>query len=96
MVPQQFSEILAKISQILRPDLNVMDFAIWGILARKACENPHKSIDSLKHSLKRSLRAAWDDIDKETISVLVAGMLAKGSRPWWRPGVVTMKINIFF
>ena len=36
-------------------------------MARKACENPHKSIDSPKHSLKRSLRAAWDDIDEETI-----------------------------
>ena len=45
------------------PDLNVVDFANWGILAWKACEKLHKSIDSLK----RSLRAAWDDIDEETI-----------------------------
>ena len=61
-----------------------MDFAIWGILARKACEKPHKSIDSLKCSL----RAAWDEIG----TVLVAGMLAKGSRP----GGVILKTNIFF
>ena len=25
------------------PDLNVIDFAIWGMLARKACERPHKN-----------------------------------------------------
>ena len=45
------------------PDLNVMDFAIWGILARKACERPHKNLDSLK----RSLIKAWNDIDPDMI-----------------------------
>ena len=45
------------------PDLNVMDFAIWGILARKAYQKPHKNLDSLK----RSLVTAWDDIDADTV-----------------------------
>ena len=45
------------------PDLNVMDFAIWGMLAQKACSVRHKNIDSLK----RSLQSAWDDIPEETI-----------------------------
>ena len=45
------------------PDLNVMDFAIWGILARKACEKPHSNVESLKRSLKK----AWADLDEETI-----------------------------
>ena len=44
------------------PDLNVMDFAIWGILAGKAYQKPHKNLDSLK----RSLVTAWDDIDADT------------------------------
>ena len=45
------------------PDLNVMDFAIWGILARKAYQKPHKNLDSLK----RSLVTVWDDIDADTV-----------------------------
>ena len=45
------------------PDLNVMDFVIWGILARKACEKPHSS----EASLKRSLKKAWAELDEETI-----------------------------
>ena len=45
------------------PDLNVMDFAIWGILARKACEKPLSNVESLKRSLKK----AWADLDEETI-----------------------------
>jgi hypothetical protein len=45
------------------PDLNVMDFAIWGILARKACEKPLANVASLKRSLKK----AWADLDEETI-----------------------------
>ena len=40
-----------------------MDFAIWGILARKACEKPHSNVESLKRSLKK----AWADLDEETI-----------------------------
>ena len=40
-----------------------MDFAIWGILARKACEKPLANVASLKRSLKK----AWADLDEETI-----------------------------
>ena len=69
---------------VVAPQLN----HVMGILARKACEKTHKSIDSLK----RSLRAAWDEIG----TGLVAEMLAKGLRPWWRPGMVILKTNTFF
>ena len=44
------------------PDLNVMDFVMWGILTMKACEKPHANVKSLK--LKKA-RAA--DLDEETI-----------------------------
>ena len=47
------------------PDLNVMDFAMWGILARKTCENPHANVGSLK--TKRSLKKTWTDLDEKTI-----------------------------
>ena len=40
-----------------------MDFAIWGILTKKACEKPHANGDSLKRSLKKT----WADLDEETI-----------------------------
>ena len=40
-----------------------MDFAIWGILARKACKKLHANVESLKRSLKK----AWADLDEETI-----------------------------
>ena len=47
----------------LHPHLTSMDFAIWGILARKACEKPHSNVASLKRSLKK----AWAELDEETI-----------------------------
>ena len=40
-----------------------MAFAIWGILARKACEKPHTNVESLKRSLKK----VQADPDEETI-----------------------------
>ena len=45
------------------PDLNVMDFAIWGMLAQKACSVCHNNLDSLK----RSLQTSWDEISPEII-----------------------------
>ena len=43
--------------------LNVMDFFIWGILARKACEKPNTNVESIKRNLKK----VWADLDEETI-----------------------------
>ena len=43
-------------------NLNVMDFVIWGILSRKACEKLHANEGSLKRSLKK-----WADLDQEPI-----------------------------
>ena len=43
------------------PDLNVMDFFMWGILTMKACEKPHANVESLK------LKKAWADLDEETM-----------------------------
>ena len=40
-----------------------MDFFIWGILARKACEKTHANVESLKRSLKK----VWADLDEEII-----------------------------
>lgn len=49
------------------PDLNPMDFSIWGILEKNACKKPHKSISDLKRSLKRE----WRKIDLHTIQKAV-------------------------
>ena len=48
------------------PDLNPMDFSIWKILDKVATHKSHKTIDSLKKSLKKawvplSLMHAADD-----------------------------------
>ena len=45
------------------PDLNMMDFAIWGMLAQRACSVRHNDLDSLK----RSLQKEWLEISEETI-----------------------------
>ena len=45
-----------------------MDFAIWGILARKECDKPQTKLDSLK----RSLITAWIDADMMRASGLNA------------------------
>ena len=45
------------------PDLNVMDYSIWSILASKVRQSTHRSLNSLKVSLQQ----AWEDLDKETI-----------------------------
>ena len=38
---------------------------MWGVLARKTCENPPANGDSLK--TKRSLKKTWTDLDEKTI-----------------------------
>ena len=40
------------------PDFNPMDFSIWEILDKAATHKSHKTIDSLKKSLKK----AWKEI----------------------------------
>ena len=40
------------------PDLNPLDYAVWGILLEKACAKPHPTVESLKRALKK----AWNEI----------------------------------
>jgi transposase len=49
------------------PDLNPLDYSIWGILESKVCSKPHASLESLK----RSLCAAWDDLKLEQLATIV-------------------------
>lgn len=46
------------------PDLNPLDFSVWGILESKACMKPHQSLASLKRSLKK----AWADLPLTTVA----------------------------
>ncbi|CAJ0928147.1 unnamed protein product, partial [Mesorhabditis belari] len=54
------------------PDINPMDFAIWGILKAKVSSAPHANLDDLKATLIKewakipveTLRAAVDDVPK--------------------------------
>ena len=49
------------------PDLNPLDFSVWSVLESKACSTPHKTLDSLKRSLKK----AWDELDVTYLSATV-------------------------
>ncbi len=49
------------------PDLNPLDFSVWGILEARACFKSHSSLESLK----RSLCAAWDDLKVEELATIV-------------------------
>ena len=64
------------------PDLNVMDFSIWSILERRACQKNLRCVDALKVAL----RSAWETISEEevraacgsTVKRLMAMVKAKG------------------
>lgn len=49
------------------PDLNPLDYSIWGILQGKACAKSHKSVNSLK----RDLVKAWHEISEETVRAAI-------------------------
>uniref|UniRef100_A0A914BYN6 DDE_3 domain-containing protein n=1 Tax=Acrobeloides nanus TaxID=290746 RepID=A0A914BYN6_9BILA len=49
------------------PDLNPLNYAIWGYLEAKAYEKPHKSINSLKKAIKK----AWDEMPDEMVARVV-------------------------
>ena len=49
------------------PDLNPLDYSVWGNLERKACAQPHKSLDSLLNSLTRE----WNNIPQEELRAAV-------------------------
>jgi hypothetical protein len=49
------------------PDLNPLDFSVWGILESRACAKAHTSLESLKTSLVRE----WSKIPQELFRVAV-------------------------
>ena len=38
------------------PDLNVLDYYLWGVLQQQVNKSSHSSIDSLKRTIKRELK----------------------------------------
>ena len=55
------------------PDLNLMDFGIWSILEQKACSTSHPNIETLK----RKLKASWEEIDPEVVRATCAQVLPR-------------------
>ena len=45
------------------PDLNPMDFCVWGILEKEACSSPHNNLEDLRASLKQ----AWEKIPQDAL-----------------------------
>ncbi|QQP54609.1 Uncharacterized protein FKW44_007495 [Caligus rogercresseyi] len=61
---KEFWQFLAsKLLATLKPDLNPLDFAVWGFLERETNSNPHPNVDSLK----ASTTAAWANISTDFI-----------------------------
>jgi DDE superfamily endonuclease len=49
------------------PDLNPMDYSVWSILEARACAKPHKSLETLRHSLEEE----WDRMSLEEVRAIV-------------------------
>lgn len=50
------------------PDLNVMDYAIWGILEARVNATKHRTLDALKRAVKRE----WDKLSMHLIRTAVS------------------------
>ena len=46
------------------PDLNPLDYGIWGLMETRACATPHSSVADLKVSVQRE----WDNLSSEYIA----------------------------
>ncbi|PIC12899.1 hypothetical protein B9Z55_028135 [Caenorhabditis nigoni] len=51
------------------PDLNPMDFSVWGHLESKISGSSYSSVDTLKDALQK----AWDDIEVITVKKRLSG-----------------------
>lgn len=49
------------------PDLNPLDYTVWGYLEAKACEKAHTSIKSLKKAIEK----AWNEMPDEMVERMV-------------------------
>uniref|UniRef100_A0A8R1I1H3 G_PROTEIN_RECEP_F1_2 domain-containing protein n=1 Tax=Caenorhabditis japonica TaxID=281687 RepID=A0A8R1I1H3_CAEJA len=49
------------------PDLNPIDFSIWGVLQNKVCARPHSSVEALK----KTLGEEWDQLSIEYLRATV-------------------------
>jgi len=49
------------------PDLNPLEYAIWGIMERKVCATRHANLDSLKASILK----AWNEITENQLCEIV-------------------------
>jgi len=50
------------------PDLNPLDYKLWGVLEDKACRKRHNNLDSLKRSLVKAVA----EIPLETLRAAIA------------------------
>ena len=49
------------------PDLNLLDYAIWGYIESIVCAKPHETVKSLKKAIKK----AWDEMPDEMVQRVV-------------------------
>ena len=52
------------------PNLNPMDFSVWGILQKRACQKKHHSVESLNYSVEsliRDLLKEWEKFPQDML-----------------------------
>ena len=59
------------------PDLDLMDFSVWSWLEKEACSVPHKSVGSLKDSLKRAWEKCHKALSMQFMTVFQKELLLK-------------------
>ena len=64
------------------PDLNPLDFCVWGILEAKVNEKPHRSLEPLK----KKLLTEWDRLPMKTIRAAIDAWPTRLARVVQRKG----------
>ncbi len=45
------------------PDLNPLDYGVWGVLEARACDTSHRSVEALK----KSVNLEWSNVSEKFI-----------------------------
>ena len=75
MVFSAQDQILIKVWSANSPDLNPVDYRIWGKLQERVCRNGIRDVDQLKSSLIEE----WEQFQQSVINEAVKQLLASSS-----------------
>ena len=73
------------------PNLNPMDFCVWGILEKEACSSPHNNLEDLRASLKQ----AWEKIPQDALHAACQNFRQSSNVLLIQMGVILNKPDFF-